>query len=119
MAGTHPRFDLDEAIHTPVRLSIMAALAGADRIDFAFLRDSIEVSDSLLSKHMAYLEAAGYVQITKGYELKRPRTWFSLTDAGRAAFGDYVAALHQVVGNHQPSTGAGAHGLGRARGRAA
>ncbi|MGH9128861.1 MAG: winged helix-turn-helix domain-containing protein [Acidimicrobiales bacterium] len=97
MAGTHPRFALDEAIHTPVRLSIMAALAGADRIDFAFLRDSIEVSDSLLSKHMAHLESAGYVQVIKGYELKRPRTWFSLTEAGRIAFRDYVAVLSQVL----------------------
>jgi DNA-binding HxlR family transcriptional regulator len=101
MPGTHPRFGLDEAIHAPVRLSIMAALDGADRVDFAFLRDSIEVSDSLLSKHMAHLERAGYVAVTKGYERKRPRTWFSLTEAGQGAFHDYATVLAQLIGHDQ------------------
>lgn len=98
----HPRFGLDEVIHTPVRLSVMAALAAAERVDFAFLRDSIQVSDSLLSKHMAQLEAAGYVEVVKGYQLRRPRTWFSLTPAGRVAFDGYRAALLRLI--EQPPT---------------
>ena len=94
----HPRNRLDDTIHAPVRLSIMAALANADRIDFRYLRDLVEVSDSLLSKHMTHLENAGYVTIVKGYQGKRPRTWFSITDTGRAAFTKYLAALHDIVG---------------------
>lgn len=58
----------------------------------------MEVSDSLLSKHMTLLEDAKYVAVTKGYQGKRPRTWFTLTDAGRAAFDAYLAALHEIVG---------------------
>jgi hypothetical protein len=27
-----------------------------------------------------------------------PRTWFTLTDTGRAAFDAYLAALHEIVG---------------------
>lgn len=95
--GKHPRHRLDEAIHAPVRLSVMSALAAADRVDFRFLRELVEVSDSLLSKHMALLEDVGYVQVIKGYQGKRPRTWFTLTDTGRAAFDAYLAALHQIV----------------------
>jgi DNA-binding MarR family transcriptional regulator len=97
-ADGHPRNRLDDTIHAPVRLSIMAALANADRIDFRYLRDLVEVSDSLLSKHMTHLENAGYVTIIKGYQGKRPRTWFSITDIGRAAFASYLAALHDIVG---------------------
>jgi DNA-binding MarR family transcriptional regulator len=96
--GGHPRTRLDDAIHAPVRLSIMAALANADRIGFAYLREQVEVSDSLLSKHMTTLENAGYVQVTKGYHGKRPRTWYTLTDAGRAAFADYLSALNEIIG---------------------
>ena len=83
--GNHPRYRLDEVIHAPVRLSIMSALAAADRVDFRFLRELVEVSDSLLSKHMTLLEDARYVEVIKGYQGKRPRTWFTLTDtrAGR------------------------------------
>lgn len=96
--GNHPRYRLDEAIHAPVRLSIMSALAAADRVDFRFLRELVEVSDSLLSKHMTLLEDAGYVEVIKGYQGKRPRTWFTLTGTGRAAFDAYLAALHEIVG---------------------
>ena len=94
----HFRHKLDELIHVPVRLSIMAALAPAERVDFRFLRDEIEVSDSLLSKHLSVLEAAGYVEVIKGYAGKRPRTWLAITDTGRAAFQDYVEVLRLIVG---------------------
>lgn len=97
--GSHPRYRLDEVIHAPVRLSVMSALAAADRVDFRYLRDLVDVSDSLLSKHMTTLEDAGYVQVIKGYQGKRPRTWFALTESGRAAFDAYLAALREIVGN--------------------
>ncbi|MCJ8014162.1 transcriptional regulator [Paenibacillus sp. KQZ6P-2] len=93
----HFRHKLDELIHVPVRLSIMAALAPAERVDFQFLRDAIEVSDSLLSKHLSVLEAAGYVEVIKGYVGKRPRTWLAITETGRTAFKDYVEVLRSIV----------------------
>lgn len=98
MDPTHPRHELDELIHTPVRLSIMAALSAADAADFRFLRDTIEVSDSLLSKHLSVLEEAGYVRVRKGYEGKRPRTWLSLSDGGRTAFENYRDVLGRLTG---------------------
>lgn len=95
--GSHPRYGLNEAIHAPVRLSIMAALASADSVEFRFLRDRIEVSDSLLSKHIATLENAGYVSVTKVFSGKRPRTWLSMTERGRSDFQKYRAALRRIV----------------------
>lgn len=102
-SGVHPRHQLDEVIHAPVRLSVMAALASADRVAFGLLRDTVEVSDSLLSRHIATLEAAGYVDVVKGYEGKRPRTWFSLTDQGRAAFERYQRTLRALIDNTTPA----------------
>lgn len=72
---------------------MMAALAAADSIDFRNLRDIVEASDSLLSKHTNTLETAGYVRVKKGYEGKRPRTWLSLTSKGRNAYASYVSVL--------------------------
>ncbi|MFC0861326.1 winged helix-turn-helix domain-containing protein [Sphaerimonospora cavernae] len=95
--STHPRHELDEIIHAPVRLSIMAALAAAEKADFRFLRDTIEVSDSLLSKHILTLEEAGYVRVDKTFVGKRARTWLSLTDRGRAAFKNYMDVLHRIT----------------------
>ncbi|WP_066361330.1 winged helix-turn-helix domain-containing protein [Herbidospora mongoliensis] len=97
--NSHPRHDLDDVIHAPVRLSIMAALAAGEQADFRFLKETIEVSDSLLSKHLLALEEAGYVNASKGYEGKRPRTWLSLTDRGREAFTNYMDVLRRIIGN--------------------
>jgi DNA-binding MarR family transcriptional regulator len=95
---THPRHELDEVIHSPVRLSIMAALAAAEKAGFGLVRDTVEISDSALSKQVATLENAGYVKVTKGYVGKRPRTWLSLTRAGRNAYTRHLAALRAIAG---------------------
>jgi hypothetical protein len=58
-----PRFD--ELIHAPTRLSIVALLAAADWADFTFVRDSLSLSDSALSKQISILEQAGYVTVRK------------------------------------------------------
>ena len=96
--GTHARHRLDDTIHAPVRFSIVAALAEVDEAEFAHVRDTIEVSDSVLSKQATRLEEAGYVKIRKGYVGKRPRTWLSLTSVGRRAYGRHLEALRAIAG---------------------
>ena len=93
----HPRHGVDEQLTAPIRLSIMAALSRVDEVDFQTLRDAIEISDSALSKQAAVLESAGYVELRKGYVGKRPRTWVSVTPAGRAALAAHLAALRAIV----------------------
>lgn len=94
----HPRLELDEAIHQPVRLSIMALLAQSEKVDFAFLRGHLALGESNLSRHLSVLEGLGYVVITKVFEGKRGRTWLSLSPEGRAAFENHVRVLRQIVG---------------------
>lgn len=94
----HPRHDLDEQLNAPVRLSLLALLAQLENAEFATVRDELDVSDSVLSKQVAQLETAGYVQVIKGYVGKRPRTWLSATDAGRAALSRHLDALRAVIG---------------------
>jgi DNA-binding transcriptional ArsR family regulator len=90
-----PKFD--ELIHAPTRLSIVSLLAATEWADFTFIRDSIGLSDSALSKQLTTLEDAGYVEIRKGFVGKRPRTSARLTSAGRAAFDQHVVALQEIV----------------------
>ena len=92
---TEPRFD--ELIHAPTRLSIVSLLAASEWADFKFIRDSVGLSDSALSKQLTTLEQAGYAEIRKGFIGKRPRTSARLTAQGRAAFEQHVAALQQIV----------------------
>ncbi|MFG2018421.1 winged helix-turn-helix domain-containing protein [Actinomadura geliboluensis] len=90
--------NLDPVIHTPARLQMVSLLATATEAEFGFVRDSLGLSDSVVSKHASALEKAGYVEIRKGYVGKRPRTWFKLTREGRRAFDEYVATLQRIVG---------------------
>jgi len=91
------RARFDELIHAPTRLSIVSLLAASEWADFQFIRDSVGLSDSALSKQLATLEQAGYVEIGRGFVGKRPRTSARLTAAGRVAFDQHVAALQEMV----------------------
>ncbi|HEX9038287.1 MAG TPA: transcriptional regulator [Ktedonobacterales bacterium] len=97
-ALSHPRHQLDDTIHQPVRLSILALLAQSEQVDFAFIQRYVELGESNLSRHLSALESAGYIAITKVFEGKKPRTWVSLTAAGRDAFARHVTLLRQIVG---------------------
>ena len=90
-----PRFD--ELIHPSTRLSIVALLAAADWVDFGFVRDRLDLSDSALSKQFATLEDAGYVVTERLLVNRRRRVRVRLTDAGRRAFDGHVAALQEIV----------------------
>jgi DNA-binding MarR family transcriptional regulator len=96
-AAEHPRHRLDDVMHHPVRFSIVATLVAADEAEFAFVRDTVQVSDSVLSKQTSLLEQAGYVEARKGYVGKRPRTWLHLTANGRAAYARHLAALREIA----------------------
>ncbi len=96
--STHPRTRLDDLIHQPVRFSLLAGLAQADELEFRFLRDTLEVSDSVLSRQASTLEQAGYVAIRKGHVGKWPRTWLTLTPEGRAAFDNHLDTLREIAG---------------------
>ncbi|MDT0156278.1 transcriptional regulator [Microbacterium sp. ARD32] len=95
----HPRHDLDPALLTPVRLSLLAALPEGIELDFAALRDLLETDDSAVSKGIVHLQDQGYVDITKGYAGTRPRTWVSSTAKGRRALARHMAALRAIAGD--------------------
>lgn len=94
---TGARFD--ELIHPTTRLSIVSLLAAADRVEFAFLRDQLGLSDSALSKQLSTLEAAGYIAIERSVSDRRRRVQARLTTTGRDAFRGHVAALHEILGS--------------------
>lgn len=91
---------LDELIHQPLRLKIMAALYAerdGEAIEFPRLKRIVEATDGNLGSHLATLENAGYVAIKKDYVGKKPRTHVAATGKGRRAFRSHVAYLREVV----------------------
>lgn len=89
--------DLDPVIHAPNRLQMCCMLAAVDTIDFATVREALDVSESVLSKHVKTLEEAGYVKVRKAASDGRVRTWLSLSAAGREALKGHLAALRAMM----------------------
>jgi DNA-binding MarR family transcriptional regulator len=88
----------DELIHPSTRLAITALLAAADWVEFAYIRDRLELSDSALSKQLSTLESAGYVTLERQLNGRRHRVRARLTPEGRSAFDDHVEALKAILG---------------------
>lgn len=94
----------DELIHQSLRLKIMAALNTVDRndrIEFTRLKAITGATDGNLGAHLDTLAKAGYVDIEKRFEGKRPQTRVCATQAGRKAFTDHVAYLREILDTSQ------------------
>jgi DNA-binding MarR family transcriptional regulator len=88
---------LDEVIHQKARLGIMSTLLAMGEADFKLLKETLGLSDGNLSTHLALLEERGYVSVRKEFKGRRPHTTAAPTDAGRAAFAEYLAALERII----------------------
>lgn len=88
----------DEVIQAPNRLQICGMLAAVDALEFAVVREALDVSDSVLSKHLKVLQGASYVEVRKVRGGSYPRTWISLTPQGRRAVAGHLAELRRIVG---------------------
>jgi len=89
--------DVDRVLHEPARLLLVALLYPVEDADFLFLLRESGLTRGNLSSHVAKLEEAGYVAVTKGYRGKVPHTDYRLTDEGRAAFGAYREQLKRTL----------------------
>ncbi|TDC71685.1 transcriptional regulator [Actinomadura sp. GC306] len=93
----HPTQNLNDTVHHRTRLGIMTVLREIDRAEFGYLRDTLNLTDGNLSRHLRTLDEAGYIEIHKGYHGRRPRTWLSLTPEGSRALAEELAALRDLV----------------------
>jgi DNA-binding MarR family transcriptional regulator len=99
----HPVNGLDDVVHQRVRLGILAITHEARQVEFGFLRDTLDLTAGNLSQHLTVLENTGLITIEKGYEGRRGRTWVQLTNSGRRALNDEIAALKTLI--HQLERG--------------
>lgn len=93
----HPVTGLDDVVHQRVRLGILAIAHQAHRVEFGFLRSTLDLTAGNLGQHLTVLEKAGLVQVEKGYEGKRPRTWVTLSPAGQTALRTEITHLKELI----------------------
>ena len=89
---------LDRTIHERARLSVLTSLIGCPKgLVFNDLKELCGLTDGNLSRHLAVLQDAGLVEISKGFERNRPQTVCRITREGRDRYLEYLAVLEQVV----------------------
>ncbi len=88
---------LEQTLLDPTRFSIVSMLAATDWAEFGFVRDTVGLSDSALSKQVTTLTKLEFVEVEKGYVGKRPRTWIRLSATGRTMLARHIAALQQIA----------------------
>ncbi len=96
----HPTNGLNDVVHQKHRLGILTIAAESKRVEFGYLKDSLELTGGNLSRHLTVLVDAGLLDMEKGYDGKRPKTWVSITRAGRQALADEIAALRALIARH-------------------
>ena len=95
--NTDPLIDINQIIHAPARLRILALLYVVKNLDYVFLKNQTDLSWGNLATHLKKLEQSGYISIQKGYQGKKPQSKIQLTAQGRKAFQEYKKNLQQVL----------------------
>lgn len=89
--------ELDPLLHSQLRLAVMSILMNVDEADFVYLKEKTEATAGNLSVQLDKLSAAGYITVEKGFVGKKTRTACRVTNLGREAFENYVAALRTYL----------------------
>ena len=84
-----PLAGIDRIIHEPARLMILATLNVVESADFIFVERQTGLTRGNLSSHMSKLEQAGYLEISKEFVDKIPRTLLRITEKGTLALDQY------------------------------
>lgn len=75
----------------------MSALMVNTYMDFKSLKELLGVTDGNLASHVKALEKANFINVEKQFIRKKPNTRYRVTDTGRKAFKDHLAALEELL----------------------
>lgn len=86
-------FDIDPLLSSRIRAGVLAFLSDRGAGDFTELGAALDLANNTLSSHLHRLEAAGYVELRRGFLGRKPRTRVVLTPFGRAAWAAHLDRL--------------------------
>jgi DNA-binding MarR family transcriptional regulator len=89
--------ELDNLIHERIRLGIVSALAANESLTFSTLKELLKTTDGNVSVHARKLEDAGYINCTKSFEGRVPKTKYQLTNVGRQALEQYLDHMEALI----------------------
>ena len=88
---------LDDIIHSRIRLAIMSLLISLGNAEFSLLKTQLNATDGNLSVHLKKLEDAGYISVNKEFINRKPVSTYALTAKGKKAFQTYIEKLENLI----------------------
>jgi DNA-binding MarR family transcriptional regulator len=88
---------IDEVIHSRIRLAALAVLVTVDEADFTYLREKVGATDGNLGMHLKKLEEAKYITVRKNFVDRKPITHYKLSALGKKAFKAYIDNLETLI----------------------
>lgn len=88
---------LDPLLHSELRLAVMSLLLSVEEADFVYIKEQTGATSGNLSIQIDKLQQAGYIDVTKGFAGRRPKTTCRITSKGIKAFEKYVEALGSYI----------------------
>jgi DNA-binding MarR family transcriptional regulator len=101
MDDLYTRFD--SVFFEKTRLSLVTLLYRGEMITFNALKERMQLSDGALYTHLEKLIGAGYAEKKKEIAGMTVQTVYSLTDAGKASFLEYIDYLKEMVSTMEVS----------------
>ena len=88
---------LNDNIHSRLRLSIFAVLFDRESAEFVALKNYTRASDGNLSINLRKLVDAGYLTMEKMFRENKPVTKYSITEKGKRDFEIYLTRLEKFI----------------------
>jgi DNA-binding MarR family transcriptional regulator len=92
------KLEFDELILSKTRLRLISALMGGDKLDFTYLRKTLNLSDGNLSVQIRKLEEADYIKVEKMFVDRKPKTFCKITRKGQKAVRNLIDKLQVIWG---------------------
>ena len=89
--------ELNQLLHSELRLAIMSILLSVEEADFVYIREKTAATAGNISVQIDKLSEAGYIVVERGFLGKRTRTVCKITEKGVLAFEEYVEALKSYL----------------------
>ncbi len=88
---------IDDLIHSRIRLAILALLVSRGEATFIYIREKTKATDGNLSVQLRKLEEASFVKTKKEFVNRKPVSTYSITEKGRDDFNEYVKKIESLL----------------------
>lgn len=93
----HPAQRIDDLVHHKGRLAVLAVLHELPRASFTEIREALGQPDGSVGRYINALEDAGFVEVERTWEGRRPRSLASITTVGRRALAAHLDTMGALI----------------------